>query len=753
MNNRLACIVIALLCLSTLSHAQGLDMERQLHNRQSTKKTHEDTDADRHGTLDAWYLTPRTGDSMPAEIDTIRLNSFHRSYVEGLSTIGAYRGTQAGPYLSMDYFDRPVDFWDEFFFTKPYGHLINTGEKIRFFDSKVPYSYLKYLTSGTGDNQEQNFSALLTSNLGPNINVGLQVDLDHAEGIYNWTAAKNTTYRVFASYTKNRYEIMASVGNSNVMNQENGGITDMRYVTNPDDFQEGRRNLLPKDIPTKYQNMWNRIIYGEGRLHHRYRLGYYQELDEDGNVLEKEVKKTRIPEHKEPDTAPADTVPLSELPPETALPDSLLTSNSTDSIANDNSPMLRRRTAAKSTRKKEDAEEDEAAEPRRRFVPVTSIFHDFSYQKGERYFVSQDPNLLKEYPNPILPRVEGQRYYPYDYFSSLTISNTIGVELMEGFHKWAKMGIAAFVAFDYERYRQPLISREDAERQKLDYEELAADEHTTYVGGRVSSDSFKHLKYYVWGQLGLEGNQIGEIDVNGYVQTDFKLFGKEVTLRGEGAFLNTIPAPILRRFKATLHEWDYSPNPIQTIRLGGTLDLPFTGTNVRANVEMVQDPIRVTATGIPEQKAANIRVVGVGLRQHLEWKALNLDADVLWQTSSDHEVVPLPMLAVYGNLYAKVMVAQVMTLQLGVDAKWNTRYHAPYYEPTTQLFRPQDEVEIGGEAPLLTVYANAHLKRARFFAKYYNVGALVFKPANFTMPYYPSYPPMLQLGVVVDLRN
>ncbi len=735
------CLLIALLVwLPTESRAQGLDMDRQLHERRTTKKKYEDTDADRHnGALKAWYLTPRTGDSMPAYIDTMRLNSYHRSYLEGLATAELYRGIRPGPYLSLDYFDRPVDFWNEFFFTKPYSHLINTDSKVRYFDSKVPYSYLRYLTSGSGDDQEQSLGALLTSNLGPNVNIGLEIDLDHAEGIYNWSAAKNITYRVFASYTKNRYEIMASVGNTNVVNQENGGITDMRYVTNPDDFQEGRRALLPKDIPTKYRNMWNRIIYGEGRLHHRYRFGYYEELDEEGNVVEKQA----------PEPLPTAL--------ESASTDSLPPVAPADSIAPP--PLLRRTTqpmnqnmrAGKGDEAPDQEEEEE--EPQRRFVPVTSIFHDFSYQKGERFFVSQDPNLLKEYPTPILPRLEGQRYYPYDYFSTLTISNALGVELMEGFHKWAKMGLAAFVALDYEQSRQPLISREDAKRLRLDYQELGSKSHTIYVGGRVSSSSFKHLNYYVWGQVGLEGWQAGEIDVNGYVETNWQLWGKPMVLRGEGIFRNSIPPFVLRHFKSTLHEWDYSPVPVQTLRLGGTLDLPVTGSTLRANMEMIQNPIRVTANGQPLQKKANVRIVSVGLRQHLEWKALNLDGDLLWQNSSDHEVVALPMLSAYANLYAKLMVADVLTLQLGVDAKWHTKYHAPYYEPTTQLFRPQTKVLIGGQAPLLTAYANAHLKRTRFFAKYYNVGSLFLKPANFTMPYYPSYPALLQLGVVVDLRN
>ena len=133
------------------------------------------------------------------------------------------------------------------------------------------------------------------------------------------------------------------------------------------------------------------------------------------------------------------------------------------------------------------------------------------------------------------------------------------------------------------------------------------------------------------------------------------------------------------------------------------------------------------------------------------------DKDLLhyfvWQSSSDSYVIPMPEFAAYANLYFSGLIAKVMTLQVGVDAKWHSKYMAPYYEPTTQMFTPQDKVLIGGDAPMMTAYANFHLKRARVFVRYYNVGAQLFKPNHFTMPYYPTCPSQVQFGVVVDLKN
>ena len=183
------------------------------------------------------------------------------------------------------------------------------------------------------------------------------------------------------------------------------------------------------------------------------------------------------------------------------------------------------------------------------------------------------------------------------------------------------------------------------------------------------------------------------------------------------------------------------------------MNIPQIGSRLFAQFETVQNPMSASPKGEPIQLATNARVLAVGAEQLLAWQPFNLEVSALWQNSSSQEVIPLPEISLYGNFYFKMIIAKVMTLQLGADAKWHTKYYAPYYEPSTQLFIPQREVQIGGDAPLISAYANVHLKRARFFVKYYNLGALLFRPNYFTMPYYPLYPPQLRLGIAVDLRN
>lgn len=770
--------VVALFLFIPITASAQVDMDKQLSERQQKKDEYDDSDKDRHGgNLVTFYLTKRIGDKRTAPLDTIRLNYFHRAFIEGLSIAEAYGGTYASPYQSKVYFDRPLNRWDEFFFTNPYHHLIHRGERQQWYNTKVPYSLLKYTSSGSDRNKEQNLGFKFSSNLGPKWSLGGDFDLDYANGFYGSSMSNNITYRIFGSYEGDRYKAYASVGNTNTINQENGGVTDPKFITNPNDFIDGKRKLLPKDIPTKFKSTWNRVVYGEGRFNHRFSLGFYREVDEKGNFIE--TKEAEKKQEEETPTPPTPTLPTppeqSALPANDSIPSPLTPLNTNDStaIAISEAPIVAeneldntpeegkanppvRKRAGKSSGLQDDSKEDEKAsekETKKKFIPVTSFFHDFSYQKGRRSWVSQDPIFEELYPEPIIPKPSGAKYFPNDRFSALKISNSIGIELMEGFHKWAKMGIAAFVAHDYEHYIQPLLNQEDAERLELPIEKLERKENTTYVGGRLSSNSFKHFGYYVWGQFGIAGTQIGEIELNGEITTNFKILKKDVHAKATIDFLNSYPSYFLRQYKASLQEWNQELSMIQLMRVGGELVVPFTKTRVHANFETLQNPIMVNKLAQPEQVKTNTRVLAVGLDQKLSWRFLNLENSVVWQKSSNPEITPLPEWALYSNFYFRLLIAKVMTMQLGVDAKWHTAYHAPFYESSTQLFRPQNEVTIGGKAPLLSVYANVHLKRSRFFLMYYNIGALFLKPSHFTMPNYPLYPPTLRLGVIVDLRN
>ena len=85
-------------------------------------------------------------------------------------------------------------------------------------------------------------------------------------------------YRFFGSYLSDRYEAFAHVRNFNMVNSENGGLTNDRYVTHPDDFENGKRGIDSRSFPTRLTNTWNRVRSRQFFLSHRYNLGFYRRM-------------------------------------------------------------------------------------------------------------------------------------------------------------------------------------------------------------------------------------------------------------------------------------------------------------------------------------------------------------------------------------------------------------------------------------------------------------------------------------------
>ncbi len=88
----------------------------------------------------------------------------------------------------------------------------------------------------------------------------------------------------------------------------------------------------------------------------------------------------------------------------------------------------------------------------------------------------------------------------------------------------------------------------------------------------------------------------------------------------------------------------------------------------------------------------------------------------------------------------------MLSAQIGADVRYHTAYYAPAYMPATGQFYSQDDMKIGNY-PIMSVYANLHLKRTRFFIKYYHINEMFMKGLYYSMPGYPVNPALLKLGL------
>lgn len=186
--------------------------------------------------------------------------------------------------------------------------------------------------------------------------------------------------------------------------------------------------------------------------------------------------------------------------------------------------------------------------------------------------------------------------------------------------------------------------------------------------------------------------------------------------------------------------------------MGGKLLFPFTNTTLSAGVENIQNYIYFNNTKLPVQESDNIQVVSARIDQSLKAGIFNWNNSVVYQTSSKKSVIPVPAISAYSNMFLKTKIVNELTLQLGVDAHFHTKYYAPGYEAALLQFYNQGDIKVGNY-PIVTGYANMHLKQTRFFVMIYNIGELVMKPDYYSLPNYPVNPMLFKLGLSVNLNN
>ena len=156
------------------------------------------------------------------------------------------------------------------------------------------------------------------------------------------------------------------------------------------------------------------------------------------------------------------------------------------------------------------------------------------------------------------------------------------------------------------------------------------------------------------------------------------------------------------------------------------------------------------------QQSDNMTVLTAQLDQRFRLGPLNWESVVTWQKSSDDDVLPLPALNVYSNLFLKFNVAHVLTIDLGADVRYFTKYYAHDYCPALGQFTVQENrdnrIELGNY-PIVNVYANMDIKHTRFFVMMSHVNAGKGKRNYFFTPHYPLNENIIRFGVSWNFFN
>lgn len=113
---------------------------------------------------------------------------------------------------------------------------------------------------------------------------------------------------------------------------------------------------------------------------------------------------------------------------------------------------------------------------------------------------------------------------------------------------------------------------------------------------------------------------------------------------------------------------------------------------------------------------------------------------------NSNQAIRVPELFVNGQLsYSNIFYNGNLDMHAGVDLHWKSAYYAPGYDPVIQQYYNQDIFQ-SPAFPLVDIFFNAKIKRARVFFKYNNLMQVFLKTGYLPTPYYPGQRNILDFG-------
>ena len=721
-----------------------------------------------------WTVDRLFGDVQPTDVDTIPHLYPQSTMAAGINSQYQTIGSNYTARLNRIFTDRSDE--SQFLFTDAYSQIMRQPWQFHFTNTLSPITNLSYLSCGDKTNGEDLIDARFAVNAGKNTGMGFDLDYRYARGYYQNQSNSHFGATFYVSHLAERYQLHALFTTRHQKATENGGITNDNFITHPELYTE---SYSDNEIPTQLGSNWNRNDNQRFFLTHRYSVGFYRQVPMTPEEIEayKKAEKERQQQAAQdgsgqggrPDDAPVgrpDDAPIGGVVP--AVP-----ADSAGAII-----------AADSTRiqvsSKEQADsliaagqalaQDTASQyMKREFVPVTSFIHTVDASRHDRTYLAYASPKGYYADNFYVARPGGGYVADsiFDKTKYTNLRNTLAIAMLEGFNKYVPAGLKAFVSHEFRRYELPdLIEGTDSAYLRR------WTEHNVSIGGQLIRTQGSLLHYNLLAEAFLVGEDAGSLKLDAQGDLNIPLLGDTVRLDAKASLHRVNPLFLQRHYHSKHLWWDNDFDHETRTHIEGILTYPKTDTRLRVAVDNIQnytylgtnynlaesndDYLIQDFTAAYRQHDEAVNVLTAQLDQRLSLGPIHWDNIVTWQKCSDKEVLPLPELNVFSNLYLKFMVAHVLSVELGASATWFTEYDAPQFVPQLNQYavqeNPDSRVSIGN-FPFVDVYANLHLKHARFFIMMNNVTAKNFDRRAFLTPHYPLNRSVLYLGISWNFFN
>lgn len=735
--------------------AEGNMTSRNKTNRKDTLKNEKEIPEG----IKVWTIDSRFGDRKPAIPDTLSHMFMNTVFTTGLRGEYNTTGNLGAPRINRIFTDRQNE--GQFIFTQPFDFFITPIGQFHFTNTLSPFTNITYNTAGNRLNGEDHLTTKFGVNAGKKLGVGFKFDYLYGRGYYQDQSTAHFNYTMYGSYIGDHYQAHLLLSTNHQKVTENGGITNDNYIIHPESYSD---KYTTSEIPTVLSQNWNRNDNQHIFFTHRYNLGFSRKVPMTADEIK--AKKFAMASKKENESSKQEKEPSrnnkKDEPIEGRPDNAKIMGTEPDGQKKTNDRLALDKHTADSLLSIESKKQADSMWIKKEFVPVTSFIHTIQFDNYRRIYQAYNtPSNYYANNYNVQEYLSGDSIYDKTRYYSL--KNTFALSLLEGFNKWAKAGLKAFITSDLRHFTLPNATGIDS-----------YNEHNLSIGAQLSKTQGKLLHYDAIAETWLTGSDAGQMKLDVNADLNFKLFGDTLTLSAKGFLYRLNPTFYYRHFHSRHAWWDNNNlSKIIHSRIQGILNYQKTRTTLRVEIDEIKNYTyfassyntvndnRVNHAIIVKQNNGLIYLLTASISQDFTFGPINWENMITYQNSSNKTVLPVPALNIYSNLYLRFKIAHVLRCDFGADVRYFTKYYAPDYVPILGQYAIQtntdtngndNRIEIGNY-PVANVYANFHLKHTRFFIMLSHFNAGTGRKNYFFTPHYPLNQSILRFGLSWNFFN
>ena len=608
-------------------------------------------------------------------VDTSFNYNFHDLPIFREDVNASWLGVSGSPAQLYNYFKRQET--DNAVFYTPYQIWSYTPENLPQFNTKTPYTELDYYGTlfANKEKEESNIRIRTTQNITPELNILLEYHRFGSRGMLKNEDTDNRNVVMAANYTGKKYLMHTGYIYDRIEKGENGGVVDTKMI---------RDTVVdPRELDVYLSNARNSLKRNTLFLDQTYRIPFTF-LDKEYRAKKKE-EKLRM-----------------------AVKDSIMATGDSLAIAAYNEQ--------EADRLEKEAETVAASDTLKTDITTAFIGHSSEYSVYRKKYTDNITDAFgKEFYN--------DRFYinptqSQDSLRVMKFENRLFIRLQP----WKSDGIVSKLDVGLGDKLANYFNFKPSDYIQGQSNVLM---NSAYLYAGAQGQYQKYLEWDAFGKYSFLGYEANDFTIK--ANAVFKLYpfrkDRKSPLELKAHFETNLKEPdyYQQHLYTNHYRWDNDFGKISTTKVEGTLSIPRWKLDASFGYALLDNNIYYDTLGIVRQNTKPMSVMTASLRKDFKVWKFHFDHRLLFQLSSDKEVMPLPMLGLNFRYYAEFdVVKNAMTMQIGANGTFTTKWYAPAYNPVLGVFHNQNKEQYGN-CPYIDAFVNVQWKRVSVFLKAVNL--------------------------------